>query len=84
MPSTVLYMSMSLDGFVAGPNEGPDNGLGDGGVYPLYIAPETGHRGHQRTRCAAAACRAMLAIGHGHRTWLTDEHAIQRPLADLL
>jgi dihydrofolate reductase len=31
MPSTVLYMSMSLDGFVAGPNERPDNGLGDGG-----------------------------------------------------
>jgi dihydrofolate reductase len=31
MTSTVLYMSMSLDGFVAGPNEGPDNGLGDGG-----------------------------------------------------
>jgi dihydrofolate reductase len=24
-------MSMSLDGFVAGPNEGPDNPLGDGG-----------------------------------------------------
>ena len=31
MSSTVLYMSMSLDGFIAGPNEGPDNGLGDGG-----------------------------------------------------
>jgi dihydrofolate reductase len=29
--ATVLYMSMSLDGFVAGPNEGPANGLGDGG-----------------------------------------------------
>jgi dihydrofolate reductase len=29
--STVLYMSMSLDGFIAGPNEGPGNGLGDGG-----------------------------------------------------
>jgi dihydrofolate reductase len=29
--ATVLYMSMSIDGFVAGPNEGPDNGLGDGG-----------------------------------------------------
>jgi dihydrofolate reductase len=25
-------MSMSLDGFVAGPNDGPDNGLGDGGL----------------------------------------------------
>ena len=31
MASTVLYMSMSLDGFVAGPNETIDNGLGDGG-----------------------------------------------------
>jgi dihydrofolate reductase len=29
--ATVLYMSMSLDGFIAGPNESRDNGLGDGG-----------------------------------------------------
>jgi dihydrofolate reductase len=29
--ATVLYMSMSLDGFIAGPNESPGNGLGDGG-----------------------------------------------------
>ena len=32
MSATVLYMSMSLDGFIAGPNEGPGNGLGDGGL----------------------------------------------------
>jgi dihydrofolate reductase len=31
MSATVLYMSMSLDGFIAGPNERYDNGLGDGG-----------------------------------------------------
>jgi len=31
MSATVLSMSMSLDGFVAGPNESVDNGLGDGG-----------------------------------------------------
>jgi dihydrofolate reductase len=31
MSVTVLYMSTSLDGFVAGPNESMDNGLGDGG-----------------------------------------------------
>ena len=31
MGKAVLYMSMSVDGFVAGPNEGPSNGLGDGG-----------------------------------------------------
>jgi dihydrofolate reductase len=30
--ASVLYMSTSLDGFIAGPNEGPDNGLGDGGL----------------------------------------------------
>jgi dihydrofolate reductase len=29
--ATVLHMSMSLDGFIAGPNEGPGNGLGDRG-----------------------------------------------------
>lgn len=32
MSATVLYMSMSLDGFIAGPNERVDNGLGDGGL----------------------------------------------------
>ena len=31
MSATVLYMSMSLDGFIAGPNESLENGLGDGG-----------------------------------------------------
>ena len=31
MSLTVLDMSMSLDGFITGPNVRPDNGLGDGG-----------------------------------------------------
>lgn len=31
MSTTVLYMSMSLDGFIAGPNDGRGNGLGDHG-----------------------------------------------------
>jgi len=31
MSATVLYMSMSLDGFIAGSNESVENGLGDGG-----------------------------------------------------
>jgi dihydrofolate reductase len=31
MSATVLFMSMSLDGFIAGPNETDENGLGDGG-----------------------------------------------------
>ena len=32
MASTVLYMSMSIDGFITGPNESRDNALGDGGM----------------------------------------------------
>ncbi len=32
MATTRLYMSMSLDGFIAGPNETDDHGLGDGGL----------------------------------------------------
>jgi dihydrofolate reductase len=32
MSNSVLYMSVSLDGFIAGPNETVENGLGDGGV----------------------------------------------------
>lgn len=35
MSATVLYLSTSLDGFIAGPNERLDNGLGDGG-YRLH------------------------------------------------
>jgi dihydrofolate reductase len=48
MSATVLYMSMSLDGFVAGPNEGPDNGLGDGGQRLhdwIFAGAPTDHSG---------------------------------------
>jgi len=31
MSKTILDMSVSVDGFIAGPNETIDNGLGDGG-----------------------------------------------------
>ncbi|WP_454858224.1 dihydrofolate reductase family protein [Promicromonospora soli] len=31
MSNSVLYMSMSLDGFITSPDDGPDNGLGTGG-----------------------------------------------------
>jgi len=38
--ATVLYMHMSLDGFIAGPNETPDNPLGDDG-HRLHDWPFT-------------------------------------------
>ena len=44
MSATVLYMSMSLDGFIAGPNERIDNGLGDGGMrlHEWMFPPDEG------------------------------------------
>lgn len=43
--ATILDMSMSLDGFVAGPNESPENGLGDGGErLHEWIFPAPDHK----------------------------------------
>jgi len=42
MSNAVLYMSMSLDGFIAAPNDGPGNGLGDNG----HCLHEWGDAGH--------------------------------------
>ena len=48
MAATVLYMSMSLDGFIAGPNAGPGNGLGDDGERLhewVFEGGDSDHRG---------------------------------------
>ena len=57
MSATVLYMSMSLDGFAAGPNEGPDNGLGDGGgrVEAVQWVARRGSAGVERAEEAEEA-----------------------------
>jgi dihydrofolate reductase len=43
MGKVVFNMTMSLDGFVAGPNDGPQNGLGDGGdkLFTWYFSGKT-------------------------------------------
>ena len=43
MSEVVLELSMSLDGFIAGPNDNPDNGLGDGGerLFKWYSSGDT-------------------------------------------
>lgn len=50
MSNTVLYMSMSVDGFIAGPNDGPGNALGDGGHrLHEWIMPDA-DAGHEEIR----------------------------------
>lgn len=62
MSSTVLYMSMSLDGFIAGPNESPDNGLGDGG-YRLHtwVLPDPGEGVNRQVHDEFMATGAVIA-----------------------
>ena len=41
MPASVLYMSMSLDGYIAGPNDEPGNPGGDGfmRLHEWFVTP---------------------------------------------
>lgn len=43
MGKVTFNMTMSLDGYVAGPNDGPENGLGDGGgpLFNWYFSGDT-------------------------------------------
>ena len=86
MSKVVLYMSMSMDGFITGPDDGPDHGLGvggerlhawlaDGGVDPGSYRPADGP--------GAAVFDEMMATGAvitGRRTfefaggWAGDHH----------
>jgi hypothetical protein len=64
MSSTVLYMSMSLDGFITGPNAGPDNGLGDGGDR-LHEWVFPGVEGGDFD----GAVRRLRGVNRGRRPW---------------
>lgn len=78
MSSTVLYMSMSLDGFIAGPNETLDNPLGDGGdrlhAWPFPDADGGANRriyDEFMSTGAIVAGRGTFEPAHG---WGGDHH----------
>src|SRR5258705_8053040 len=86
MSSSVLYMSMSLDGYIAGPNDRPDNPGGDGGaVERLHAWGYTTDGEVQRSGPAGEMADAMEATGAvlaGRRTveqvdhWNGDHHGM--------
>jgi dihydrofolate reductase len=84
---TVLDMSMSVDGFIAGPNVAPGNGLGDRGprLHEWFLPDgDAGHRtGRGLTGVNRAAVNEVMATGAvlvGRRTfdlaggWDGDHH----------
>ncbi|MFI9848490.1 dihydrofolate reductase family protein [Nonomuraea sp. NPDC051941] len=88
MPSSVLYMSMSLDGYIAAPNDGPGNPGGDNfmRLHAWGLTPD----GKQRTDGTAGKIfdeyNATGAIVVGRRTaeqvdhWGGDHHGRGVPI----
>jgi len=86
MSSSVLFMSMSLDGYIAGPNDSPDNPGGDAAtVERLHAWGFTTDGDVRRSGAAgqmAAAMEATGAVVAGRRTveqvdhWKGDHHGM--------
>ncbi|MEZ0471991.1 dihydrofolate reductase family protein [Luteimonas salinilitoris] len=86
MSSSVLYMSMSLDGYIAGPNDEPGNPGGDGGaVERLHEWGYTADGDIRRSGPAGELVDEMEATGAvlaGRRTveqvdhWGGDHHGV--------
>ena len=86
MGNIVLDMSMSLDGFITGPDDGPDNGLGvDGHRLHAWLAPGDGidpltYRPDGPSRVVFDEMLATGAVLVGRRTfdiaghWDGDHH----------
>lgn len=78
MPRVVADISMSLDGFVTGPNPGPDNGLGDGGeaLHTWAFSDDPVDRGlvAQATARSGAVVlgRRLFDIVDGPHGWSED------------
>jgi dihydrofolate reductase len=88
MSKSVLYMSMSLDGFITGPDDGPGQGLGAGGEVLHGWLGEGGGEGPSAFRPSgpsAAIFDEVMATGAvlvGRRTfdladrWGGDHHGV--------
>ena len=85
MTVSVLYMSMSLDGYIAGPNDEPDNPGGDGFIrlHEWFLTPDG--EGFRTTGTAGQfndEFRATGAVLTGRRTaeqadhWGGDHHGV--------
>jgi dihydrofolate reductase len=77
MGDVVVDLSVSIDGFVAGPNDGPDNPLGDGGgrLFDWWTAgtervgPDDRFKPPPRSRAIAQEVFAYGAVITGRRTF---------------
>ena len=71
MAKVATGLSMSLDGFTAGPNDGPQSPLGDGGerLFAWYSAGNTEYRLPGTEMVFRARCRAPSCFGRRTARW---------------
>lgn len=87
MTKSVLYMSMSLDGFIAGQDDGPGNGLGAGGgrLHEWLGRPVSGYPHFDPPGTSGQVFTELMATGAvvvGRKTfdyadhWGGDHHGV--------
>jgi hypothetical protein len=61
MAKVVVALSMSLDGYVAGPGDGTQLSLGEGGnaLFEWYFTGGTPSRHHERFRLSGASAKVF-------------------------
>lgn len=62
MTKVIADITMSLDGFVTGPNAGPTAGLGDDGM-PLHDWVFNGHEVDEAVLANATQCSGAVVMG---------------------
>ncbi len=87
MAASILFMSVSLDGYVAGPNDGPDNPGGDGfTLHDWGVSAEGDHEAAGVAGRMNAEYDATGAVLAGRRTaeqagyWGGDHHGRGVPI----
>ena len=87
MAKSVLYMSMSLDGFITGPDDGPDDGLGSGGerlhqwlgppvaAYPHFDPPGPSGQVFAEVMATGAVVVGRKTFDYAGR-WDGDHHGV--------
>ncbi len=71
MGKVVFNMTMSLDGFVAGPNDGPGNGLGDHGeqLFDWYFTGDTELKLSEGTPVLKVSKQSAEMIMNGYQSY---------------
>jgi dihydrofolate reductase len=71
MGKVIFNMTMSLDGFVAGPNDGPENGLGDGGgpLFDWYFSGDTDVKVSEGTPVLKVSAQSARILEESFRSY---------------